>query len=157
MGVDKLDSCKRLLSYASQLRKSSGITTKQVAERTGVKPPYISRLESGKVSPTLSSFISYADGIGYEVELVKKGDKHDYRRLSEALIQALDTGDKKATVQAITELKTKLYQDKIAESADCDLLLGLNGSDIPVVLETTDSAKQEKSVKAYGKKLKCGK
>ncbi len=160
MMINKQDESKRLIAYTATLRKDSGITTKEVAEAVGVKSQQISRLESGTVSPTLSFFINYVNGIGCEVEIVRKDGKNDYRKLVEQLLEALDKNDKDTTARVIGDLRAKVYQDKAdkveAEDKACDLLLKMNISDIPVTIETKTSKTQAKRITAYSKKTKSG-
>ena len=163
MSVDKLDTCRRLISYATYMRKANGITTKKASEESGVKSQYISKLESGKMSPTLTSFVGYIDSIGCEIEIVRKDSKNSYRKLAEQLVNALDSQDKAAVDTAVKDIKALLYLDKSLEagegtaSADADLLLTTSeGKDVSVTIETTKRPKS-KAVKEYSKKLKGGK
>lgn len=161
MEVDRLDTCRRLITYATAIRKASGLTTNNVAEKIGVKQQQISRLEGGTVLPTLATFVSYADGIGCEVELVRKDSKSDYRRLSEMLLDAIDSNDKKRTAQIVSDLRAKVYQDKLEEAGLKDtayeLLLKICDKDVPVTITTETETSQTKRLKAYNKKLKGGK
>ena len=161
MEVDRLDTCRRLITYAAAIRKASGLTTNSVAEKIGVKQQQISRLEGGAVLPTLASFVSYADGIGCEVELIRKDSKSDYRRLSEMLLDAIDSNDKKRTAQIVSDLRAKVYQDKLEEAelneTACDLLLKMNDKTVPVTVETKKAKSPAKRLGSYSKKLKGGK
>lgn len=158
MEIDRLDTCRRLITYATAIRKASGLTTNNVAEKIGVKQQQISRLEGGTVLPTLASFVSYADGIGCEVELVRKDSKNDYRMLSEMLLDAIDSNDKESTARIINDLRTKVYQDQLEElelnETACDLLLKMNDKSVPVTVETKKAKSPNKRLKSYSKKLK---
>ena len=165
MSVDKLDTCRRLISYATYMRKANGITTKKASEESGVKSQYISKLESGRMSPTLTSFVGYIDSIGCEIEIVRKDSKNSYRKLAEQLVDALDSQDKAAADKAAKDINwfSKKELDKSLEagegtaSADADLLLTTSeGKDVSVTIETTKRPKS-KAVKEYSKKLKGGK
>lgn len=57
----------------AHIRKSSGKTQKQIAEETGLSPNTISRIESGDCTYTGDSLIKYAEALGYEVTIKKKG------------------------------------------------------------------------------------
>ena len=161
MEADRLDTCRRLITYATAIRKASGLTTNNVAEKIGVKQQQISRLEGGTVLPTLASFVSYADGIGCEVELVRKDSKNDYRMLSEMLLDAIDSNDKESTARILNDLRTKVYQDQLEElglnETACDLLLKMNDKSVPVTVETKKVKSPNKRLKSYSKKLKGGK
>lgn len=51
-------------------RKSVGITQRQLAEKIGVSPHYISQFERGEVEIPLSTFIRLAEAIGLRFALV---------------------------------------------------------------------------------------
>lgn len=54
------------------IRKSRGLTQKQVSEMTGLSTATISNIESGDNSYTLRSLIRYADALGYEINVERK-------------------------------------------------------------------------------------
>lgn len=57
----------------SSLRKSKGLTQKDIQESTGLSLTCISNIESGEgTSPTLKSIVKYLDAIGYEMTFKKK-------------------------------------------------------------------------------------
>ncbi len=162
---DKDYECRRLISYAVFLRNVNGISTKEVSERAGMKSQYVSRLESGTISPTLTSFINYVDGIGCEIEVVRKDGKNNYRRLVESLVSALDSKDKTAVELAISDMKTTLYLDKIRESQeeerqkDIDLILEAKekGEAAVAIERQRRSEAATKRLKSYGKGKKDSK
>lgn len=162
---DKDNECRRLISYAVFLRNVNGISTKEVSERAGMKSQYVSRLESGTISPTLTSFINYVDGIGCEIEVVRKDGKNNYRRLVESLVSALDSKDKTAVEHAISDMKTTLYLDKIRESQeeerqkDIDLILEAKekGEAAVAIERQRRSEAAAKRLKSYGKGKKDSK
>jgi transcriptional regulator with XRE-family HTH domain len=47
-----------------ELRKAQGLSARALAERSGATPAYISRLESGKVSPTVATLTRVMDALG---------------------------------------------------------------------------------------------
>ena len=59
---------KSLIWYYSDIvkrhRKSVGITQKQLAEKIGVSPRYVSQFERGEVEITLTTFIQLTEAIG---------------------------------------------------------------------------------------------
>ena len=162
---DKDYECRRLISYAVFLRNVNEISTKEVSERAGMKSQYVSRLESGTISPTLTSFINYVDGIGCEIEVVRKDGKNNYRRLVESLVSALDSKDKTAVEHAISDMKTTLYLDKIRESQeeerqkDIDFILEAKekGEAAVAIERQRRSEAAAKRLKSYGKGKKDSK
>ena len=57
----------------SNLRKSSGLTQKEIREKTGLSLTCISNIENGDdTAPTLKSIVKYLDAIGYEMSFTKK-------------------------------------------------------------------------------------
>ena len=51
-------------------RKSVGITQKQLAEKIGVPPSYISKFERGEVGISVTTFIQLTEAIGLRFALV---------------------------------------------------------------------------------------
>jgi transcriptional regulator with XRE-family HTH domain len=47
-------------------RKTVGLTQRAVADESGIKASYISRLESGEVNPTVSTMEGLAKGLGVD-------------------------------------------------------------------------------------------
>ena len=153
---DKNNASRRLIEYAASLRKTSGITTKEVSEKAGVKSQYISRLESGSTSPTLTSFIGYLDGIECEIEIVRKDHKNDYKALTERLVKAFEEKDQLAIASAIADMKTTLILDEKRKEyeeekqKDMDLIL-----DIQEKFETEILVEAQKNAEARAKRLKA--
>ncbi|AEV29521.1 putative transcriptional regulator [Sphaerochaeta pleomorpha str. Grapes] len=54
------------------IRKKSGMTQKQVAEKVGLLPKTISALESGSPRSTLDSLFTLLSAYGYTIELAQK-------------------------------------------------------------------------------------
>ena len=54
------------------IRKSKGLTQKQLSEISGLSTNTISNIESGDNSYTLRSLIRYAEAVGYEINIDKK-------------------------------------------------------------------------------------
>jgi ribosome-binding protein aMBF1 (putative translation factor) len=53
-----------------QARKDAGMTQTELAEKIGTNKSYISRVESGKTEPRVSTFYRIASALGRSVELV---------------------------------------------------------------------------------------
>lgn len=56
----------------SQVRKSKGLTQKQLSELTGLSTSTISNIETGENSYSTRSLIKYAEALGYEITIQKK-------------------------------------------------------------------------------------
>ena len=55
----------RLVAQFKAVRESQGLTPAEVAERMGIDPPALSRLETGKMlNPTLATLHKCAEAIG---------------------------------------------------------------------------------------------
>lgn len=162
MGTNKQDVCKAIIAYAVAFRKAKGITTKEVAEAAGVKSQYVSRIESGKVDPALTSFINYADGIGCEIKLVSKDGSNDYRMLVEKLVKAFEKNDKERLAKVISDMRVKVYEDKRKEAAiaanSSDLFFNTEDIAIPVEQNKMENTniKLDKRLKAYKNSMKGG-
>ena len=63
----------KILRQMLQAREAIGLTQAQVAERTGTKPPAVTRLESslssGKPLPSLATLRKYAEAVGCRLEV----------------------------------------------------------------------------------------
>jgi predicted transcriptional regulator len=59
----------RMVRYA---RRRAGLTQRALAERVGVPQPAIARIESGTVSPRLSTLLELIEAVGYTVELAPR-------------------------------------------------------------------------------------
>jgi ribosome-binding protein aMBF1 (putative translation factor) len=57
---------KRLIVDA---RCAQNMTQAELAQRTGIKQPNISRIENGTTSPTLSTLEALAEGLGKKLEI----------------------------------------------------------------------------------------
>lgn len=54
-----------------QARKEAGMTQTELAEKTGTNKSYISRVESGKTEPKVSTFYRIVSAMGLTVELTQ--------------------------------------------------------------------------------------
>lgn len=50
-------------------RKNTGLTQKQLAERTGINQADISRLENGNANPSIRTLKKLADGLGMKLKI----------------------------------------------------------------------------------------
>lgn len=64
-----LDSEFAIIQAMIDARKSSGLTQKQLAEKTGIAQSDISKLETGNANPTLKMLQRLADGMEMSIRL----------------------------------------------------------------------------------------
>lgn len=62
----------KLLSELVKLRKEQNITQQELAQLTGNKQQVISRIEKRENSPTLKTFCSILNTLGYDLQIVKR-------------------------------------------------------------------------------------
>ena len=56
----------------AKIRKSKGLTQKDISDLTGLSVSTISNIENGDNSYTIRSLIRYAEVLGYELDISKK-------------------------------------------------------------------------------------
>lgn len=86
-------SITNLAHLVSSKRKEAGISAKQLAERSGLSPAYISRLEKGHYpSPSLPSIKALADGLGLSLQvflqeagLLNNTERPSYKLITQSL------------------------------------------------------------------------
>lgn len=64
----------KLIGEMIALRKKEKITQTKLAEITGSKQQVISRIEKKENSPSLKMFCNLLNGLGYELQIVKKSN-----------------------------------------------------------------------------------
>jgi transcriptional regulator with XRE-family HTH domain len=80
-------SPETLANRLRDLRRRHGLSAREVAARAGVTPAYLSRLENGKLSPTVSTLSRVVQAMGESVAALFDGDesgplvRRDERRL----------------------------------------------------------------------------
>jgi DNA-binding XRE family transcriptional regulator len=74
---DALEAEFNLAQHIIALRKVSGLSQRDFADRVGIKQPQLARIESGKQMPKLETLMKLASGAGYtlEVHFVSEGKK----------------------------------------------------------------------------------
>ena len=61
---------RALVKKSKAARESQGYTLAEVAERMGIDPPALSRLETGKMlNPTLATLHKWAEALGQNLEV----------------------------------------------------------------------------------------
>ena len=66
---DALESEFEIIQAMIDARKQSGLTQKELAERTGINQADISKLENGTANPSLRTLRRLADGMGMRMKL----------------------------------------------------------------------------------------
>lgn len=66
--IDK--TTERLCRKAREIRKANRYTLAEIADQIGVTNQMVSRVESGRVSPTIGSFSRILEPMGYTLDIV---------------------------------------------------------------------------------------
>lgn len=66
--IDK--TTERLCRKAREIRKANRYTLAEIAEKVGVTNQMVSRVESGRVSPTIGSLSRILEPMGYTLDIV---------------------------------------------------------------------------------------
>lgn len=59
-------------------RRTSGLTQKQLAEKTGIAQGDISKLESGSANPSLKTLQRLAAGMGMKIKIEFQPDRYEF-------------------------------------------------------------------------------
>lgn len=74
MNEERFIQIRRLaLSFLADQAKQRKMTYQDIEQKTGIKENNISRMFSGKFSPSLDNFLKVADAIGVTLEQIEKG------------------------------------------------------------------------------------
>jgi transcriptional regulator with XRE-family HTH domain len=52
-----------------EMRRRSGLTQQEIADRLGISQPAVTQFESGKSSPTLKTLFAFANACGVKLEV----------------------------------------------------------------------------------------
>ncbi|MBQ7868334.1 MAG: helix-turn-helix transcriptional regulator [Clostridia bacterium] len=66
---DALDPEFSIIQAMIDARKASGLTQKQLADKTGIAQADISKLENGSANPSLRTLRRLAEGMGMQIKL----------------------------------------------------------------------------------------
>ena len=66
---DALDPEFEIIEAMIEARKASGLTQKQLSEKTGINQADISRMEHGNGNPSIRTLKRLADGMGMQLHL----------------------------------------------------------------------------------------
>ena len=76
-----LNSEQEIIKAFIKARKISGITQKQLSEKTGIAQPDISKLENGNANPSVRTLQRLANGMGMDmknkIQPIKKRNKDE--------------------------------------------------------------------------------
>lgn len=87
----------RLARQVFDLRKTAGLTQRQLAAKSGVQQADISRIEAGDANPTLATIVALAYALGAELALEPSRSR---RAESRRGIQRHSSGARKVSVRA---------------------------------------------------------
>lgn len=74
---------ERLGQKIARLRKAAGYTQAQLAERVGLQPEHISRIETGRRGVSIEAIANIAQALGIEIhELFRLQDRDDLKATS---------------------------------------------------------------------------
>lgn len=73
-GQDRNADRKRIGHRIKELREEQGLDAKIVAQKAGITPANMSRIEQGKYSPGLDILCRIASALGMQLDFVKKGE-----------------------------------------------------------------------------------
>ncbi len=59
----------KIIQALIEARRASGITQKELSERTGIAQGDISKLETGNANPSLRTLIRLAEGMGMQLKV----------------------------------------------------------------------------------------
>lgn len=82
---------KFIRTRLANIRKSKGITQKQLSEMTGITTATISNIESGENSYTLRSLIKCVEALGYEINIDKKVTDNGNTETTDKGVSSSDT------------------------------------------------------------------
>ena len=68
----KMSNYTEIIDQLIQLRKSQGLTQKDLATAANLAQPAIARMESKSAVPQLDTFVKVAGALGYTIELVQQ-------------------------------------------------------------------------------------
>ena len=72
-----IEARKMLCRYLGDTARERGISTYEIAEKTGFDRPNVSRMLNGHYAPTMDNFIKLCDAIGVYIFIVDKEGEGD--------------------------------------------------------------------------------
>lgn len=88
------------------LRRSKGLTQKQLAEKSGVGLKLIRGIERGKADPSVEDLKRIAEALGVEIiDLVRiEGEKRDTSEVKRELLETIDQTEDKEKLELMLEI-----------------------------------------------------
>ena len=71
---EELDAKILLMSELIRARKAHGLTQKELGEHTGIKQPFIARIESGSTDPQLGTLLKILSALGKTLVISDRRD-----------------------------------------------------------------------------------
>jgi transcriptional regulator with XRE-family HTH domain len=94
---------EQLVTTLKNAREKSKLSQRALAEKLGVPQSHISKIESGKISPTISSLIEIARVLGFELMAVPKKYVSVVEGLSRGTANSLESQKPAYTLDPIDE------------------------------------------------------
>lgn len=82
-----LNSEQAIIKAFIKARKISGITQKQLSEKTGIAQPDISKLENGNANPSVRTLQRLANAMGMELKVKFQPIKKKKNKVEKQLLQ----------------------------------------------------------------------
>lgn len=111
----KKEAARDIGSKVREARLRQNMNQKELADKVGLTPSFISQLENNQISPSLNSFLQICTSLGVSPGLFLDGDQHDFRwlisrhdvqvravALAEGITSSLILDDERFTVRMIT-------------------------------------------------------
>jgi len=73
-----IEARKSTMRFIAEEAKSKGISLEFIANKSGFDRPNVSRMLSGKYSPSLDNFFKLASAVGIRMEMHAEGSKSSY-------------------------------------------------------------------------------
>lgn len=96
----------RMGGRIKSVRKARGFSQERLAEKSGISPKYLSRLEVGQQSPSFESLARLAEALDVEMwELLNFGHEGTLRDLRETLRKLIQESDEQKLRLAVKVLR----------------------------------------------------
>ena len=124
--TDELDIAPGLADNLRALRKAKGWSQGDLAQHTGTHLTHVSRVETGKYTPSLEFVVKVASALGVTVDALLKPQEDltqevriEDKALAERLrlLEALDPDERDALIKVIDSMLTKHRMRQLLEGA----------------------------------------
>jgi transcriptional regulator with XRE-family HTH domain len=119
--MTKMPMKKLIGSVIKHNREQCGFSLKVLAEKTNLSPSYISQIENGKVSPSLSTLVKIADILGTTIQglfeevfhqdenpVIRKGDRRLASSLDEGIKISFATNSVLSKIMEVAVVKLQV-------------------------------------------------